>query len=399
MGSTGINAALGFLYWWLAARAFPAETIGIAAAVVSAMTLLGSLSALGLGTLLIGQLGRPSAQRAELIVTALLVVFLAGLALGSAAALGVGQLAPALQPFAHDAKAVLLFAVGVGLTAFASVADQALIGLLWGNAQLGRNVLFAGGKLVLLAALASLTADRGPLAVYVTWIAGTLLSLAALVPTVALRRKRWLPPLPRLRALRGLRGQALLHHTLNLALQTPGFILPVLVTAMLTATQGAHFYIAWMIASMVFVAPAALATVLYAVTATDQQRLARTLRFTVGLSLQVGVAANVALVVVGAPLLGLFGSAYSADSLHILRLLGLAVFAIIVKDHYVAIFRVRGAIGRVIAPVALGCALEIMLPGIGAAVGGIEGLTIGWLVGLFAQALYMAPTVWRALRY
>ncbi len=81
---------------------------------------------------------------------------------------------------------------------------------------------------------------------------------------------------------------ALIHHSLNLALQAPGIALPVIVTIILSAQSNAFFYASWMIASFSFVGPIALATVLYAVSSADQALLAQKFRLTLRLSLWIG---------------------------------------------------------------------------------------------------------------
>src|SRR5260370_17983866 len=58
-----ITSALGFVYWWLAARLFSPEAVGLVSAAISAMALLPTTSLLGFGSLLIGYLPqRPGKQ-------------------------------------------------------------------------------------------------------------------------------------------------------------------------------------------------------------------------------------------------------------------------------------------------------------------------------------------------
>src|SRR5699024_11067773 len=128
----------------------------------------------------------------------------------------------------------------------------ALIGLLRGELQLGRNTLFALVKLLVLALVGLVVAGRSGLLIYATWIAGSLVSLAFLV-ALARRRPRWRAAVrPEWALLRKLGRAALGHHALNLALQVPGLTLPVLVTIVLSATANAHFYVAWMVVSLLF---------------------------------------------------------------------------------------------------------------------------------------------------
>jgi len=66
------------------------------------------------------------------------------------------------------------------------------------------------------------------------------------------------------------------------------------------------------------------------------------IRATLKLSLVIGLLANVALLLGANLVLSLFGHVYAEQAGWSLRLLGLAVFPLIVKNHYVAICRIQG---------------------------------------------------------
>src|SRR5688572_26573364 len=148
IGTTVITAGLGFVYWWLAARQFSQEAVGFASALISAMSLLGTLGMIGMGTLLIGELPRQPEHRATLITTALVVAGGVSAALGIIFALIAPLVSVEFRPLAGGASTILLFTTGVVLTAVTLVLDQAMIGLLRGELQLWRNAIFALGKLV-----------------------------------------------------------------------------------------------------------------------------------------------------------------------------------------------------------------------------------------------------------
>src|SRR6266496_4784773 len=82
VATTGVNSVLGFAYWWLAARKFLPEAVRLASAAITAMTLLGTLSVLGLGTLLIGELPRQPGKEGSLISAALILVGGVGAGIG-----------------------------------------------------------------------------------------------------------------------------------------------------------------------------------------------------------------------------------------------------------------------------------------------------------------------------
>src|SRR3954447_1824507 len=82
MGTTVVTSVLGFAYWWVAARAFPADVVGHASAAVSALTLVGTLSMFGMGTLLISELPRLPGREWNFIATCMLVATTAATAGG-----------------------------------------------------------------------------------------------------------------------------------------------------------------------------------------------------------------------------------------------------------------------------------------------------------------------------
>ena len=58
VGTTVVTSVLGFAYWWAAARMAPIHEVGAATAVISAVTLLGTIGMFGFGTMLIAEAGR-----------------------------------------------------------------------------------------------------------------------------------------------------------------------------------------------------------------------------------------------------------------------------------------------------------------------------------------------------
>jgi O-antigen/teichoic acid export membrane protein len=60
--TTGVTSAFGFGYWIYAARVFPQDAVGYGSAAISAMTLLGTIGMFGIGTMLIGELPRRASR-------------------------------------------------------------------------------------------------------------------------------------------------------------------------------------------------------------------------------------------------------------------------------------------------------------------------------------------------
>lgn len=398
VGSTGLTSILGFVYWWLAARQFSPAAVGFASAAISAMTLLGTFGVMGLGTLLVGELPRQSDQRTPLVSTALVFVGGIGLGLGCIFALTAAFFSASLQSLGANVQNVLIFASGVSLAAVTLVLDQALIGLLQGGLQLWRNALFASIKLLALFLVGVWLSNVTGLTVYVTWIIGnavSLLMLASVAFVKGVRPGRKL--LPQFGFLRKLGFEAIKHHALNLTLQAPSLLLPLLVTVALSAAANAWFYISWNLSSVGNIIASALTLSLYAVSAAQPQMLARKLRLTLGLGLGMCILVNSVFLFGTQQVLGLFGHSYAEQAAWSLRILSIETFPFLIKTHYVAIRRIRGRVApTALITIATG-ALEVGGSALGVHLAGLIGLSLGWLAAMCIETMFMLPTVASAL--
>ncbi len=396
VSSTTVTASLGFVYWWVAARQYTPALVGLSSAMISAMTLLGTICMLGLGTLLISELPKHKNAELALINTALLVVAGVGGAIGLLFALLAPFISANFLPLRASLSSVLLFALGVSLTSVTLVFDQALVGLLRGELQLWRNSLFAVSKLAVLYMVGLWITEKTGLSIYVTWAAGNVCSLLILglgfLPQILRTGRSFLP---RWSLLRSLRASAAEHHMLNLTLQVPSLALPVLVTALLSTTANAWFYVSWMLAGLASLLPSVLATVLFAMNARQPEALAQKVRMTLSIALITCLGMTVFLWAGTGHILALFGHNYAEQATWSLRILALGSLPRIIKDHYVAISRIRARIRSAVAPMIVGSVLELLLAALGAHFAGLLGLSLGWLAALCVEALFGITTVYK----
>jgi O-antigen/teichoic acid export membrane protein len=391
--STGVASLLGVVYWVVATRLFSQRAVGYASASVSAMTLLGTIGMLGLGTLLIGELPRRR-DRVGLVAAALLTSGLGSLLLG----LGFAVVAPLVSvnfaTMIGTPARGLLFAAGVAVTAVTLVFDQATIGLMRGGLQLGRNIAFAVAKVAVLPVTAIVLHDQLGVGITLSWVAGLALSLALIAIRLRLGGEPVLPR-PDWGVLRGLGRSAMAHNWLNLAMTMPFYLLPVLVTVIVSPTANAAFYIAVMLTTFLFIVPAHLATVLFAVVAADPGVVARKLRFALRVSFLIGLP-GMAVLILGAHLaLGLFGPGYTVATVP-MWLITLGYPAAVPKSLYIAVYRASGQVPRAAVVLSACSGLEIAAAAAGGAVGGLFGLSLALLIVRYAEALVTAPPVLRA---
>jgi O-antigen/teichoic acid export membrane protein len=392
--TTGVTSVLGFAYWALAARLFSQRAVGYGSASVSAMTLLGIVGMLGLGTVLIGELPRRR-PRGGLISAALLTSGAASLVLGLMFVLAAPHISHHFQNMNSTLGQAALFVAGVMLTGASLVFDQATIGLSRGGLQLLRNLAFAAAKLAILPACAIVLHDQVGIGITLSWVAATALSLFLVALRLRFARTSVLPP-PNWRVLRGLGGTAIAHSWLNLAITVPRSLMPVLVTVIVSPSANAAFYAAWTLSGFLYLVPTHLATVLFAVASADPQKIARKLRFSLRLSVLIGVLGMAALGLGAHLALSTFGANYARAATVPLLLLLAGYLPSIPKVHYIAVCRATGRIKTAAAVLTVAATLEVAAAAAGGASGGTKGLVLALLGMFFLEGLVTTPAVVRA---
>ncbi len=394
MATSVLTSVVGFGYWWVAARFFPAEAVGSVSAALSAMTLVGTLGMFGMGTLLLAELPRMPGRQASLISTCVLVA-------GTVAGLGgIGYevvayfLNPRLREALGSPLAAIVLLVGMSLNAATLVLDEGLVGLLRGRLQLVRNAYFAVGKLALLAVLAVLPVTVTGTGVLATWVGGIVLSVALLLWS---QRDKGLPSSlrPDLSLLRGLRRNALDHNLLNLALFLPRTMLPLVVTAVLSTRATAAFYTAWMVLSFLAMIPGNMATTLFAVASGDRAALRGRMRMALAVSLGAGLPASTLVALLAHPIMVTFGQGYAAAAATALSILALTFVATVIRQLFVALSRLQGRSRRATGYAVLAGVGELGAAWYGASHGGLTGLATWLAAVILLEGVAMAPPVLR----
>jgi O-antigen/teichoic acid export membrane protein len=397
MASQVLTAGVGFLFWVVAARRFDEASVGVASAAISAMSLLGAIGTVGMGTLLIREMPLNRGSEHRMLSAALLLSSGLGAALGLAFVLLAPLLSDEFAPLVADPWVSLSVIVGSGLTAAGLNMDQALVGLLRSELQLVRNIVAAGGRLLLLLATAVAGSLAGSLAMLGSWSGALALSMLALA-LIALRRGQLRSAVPPAwRILHFHRAAALRHHMLNLSIQVPGWVMPLITLTVLSAATNARFYLAWMLVGLASFVPAALCWALYASSSRDISSLARNGRITLALSVAAAVISALMLWLLGAQILTPLGASYAEAAAGPLPVLAMTLLPVAIKSHFVTIHRVRGTLNSASLVVAGAGLVEIVGAILGAHLGDLTGLSVGLLTAMLLEAAVMLPTVYEAI--
>jgi O-antigen/teichoic acid export membrane protein len=393
LATTAVTSGLGFVYWAMAARLYSQPAVGLASSAISVMMLLGTIGMAGLGTVLIAEIPLRPLGRARLVAAGLIASAGVSTVLGAAYVLIAPRFSAPLGLLIDQPGRAGLFVLGVALTGSTLVFDQATLALQHSALQLWRNAIFAIAKIALVVEFSVAMHDGLGLGILQSWIAGTAVSMLLLGVVMRLQGIR-VGHRPQWSLLRGLGRTTLAHNWLNIAVQAPRLLIPVVVTAVVSASASGAFYAAWTIVGFLFVLPTHLSTALFAVASADRPAMARKTRLTLRLSLVAGLGGAAALAIAAPLILSLFGRSYAHEATVPLQILTLAYVPMIIKTHYVAAARVRRRIPRAAAVLVAGGLLELGAASWGGHVGALVGLSTWLVAAMVVESLALAPLVW-----
>lgn len=393
--TTGVSLALGFAYWNIAARLFSQDSVGFGSAAISAMTFLSSFGTFGLNTLLVGELPRRR-QRAGLIAAAMLAAALGSLVLAIAFVAIAPHFTTHYDDVAGSAGRAAIFCGGVSLSAASVVFDAATIGMLRGGLQLTRNIAFVVTKIVTLLGVALVLHFATGMGIFASWVAAIPVSLFVVAVRLWVGNRASILLRPDWTILRSLLRSLAAHNWLNLALQVPALLIPVLAASILAPSTNAAYYIAITITGGLFILPAHMSTVLFALGSADPSALPGRLRFALRVTVLVGLA-GAAILGFGAHfILGIFGPGYARLATVPMQIMAVACLPSIPNSFYISVSRATNRLSQAAALVTTFTVLDVIAAVAGAVKDGLVGMIVAGLVVVSVEALVTTPTVLRA---
>ena len=376
----GVQMGGGFLFWIVAARSASVPDVGLAVATVSAVMLCTQLGILGVGSAAIIALGggRPVRQVLDSSFTVVVAASLLGGA-GYLAVTGATGSAAAATGLLY----VLLFLVAAAAGTCVICLDQVSIAL---HHTEGAALRYALGSTLALGAVAALALAPGradPFELVAAWTLGSVVAVA--VGAVQLRR--WsgygFRPSLRRRPAWQLVRTGVPNQMLTLTERLSPVLVPLILAHVVSPTQAAYWYPAWMMVWAAFTAPISVGMVQFADIVRRPQDAGRIVLIGLKWSLLLGGALCLVLVVAAGPLLGLLGGRYADASTGALRVLTLGLAPFVVLQAYNAYCR---ATARTREATVLGLLLLVVVS-VGTAIVGSQGPLAVAVVWVTATAL------------
>lgn len=379
-----LSAALGLVYWAVAARLFAPPEIGLASSTISGIMLLGMVSELGIKAALTRYTAQVGASFRGFVIACYSLNVLAGVAVW--AVLSISGLITYMIPHIGENRLPLLAAIVISTLFYVQDGVLAAWRKTW--IVLIEGLLYNLVKLVLLLALARFGANDP---IVLSWFAPMPFFLAAVSLIVFNRslHQRAIDSHDResaadYRELVSVVGYDYIGGLLN---EASIRLLPLIVFNDLGGAAAAFFFQAWLIANTIRLASGSLTTSFTVVVAASPQTLARNGRRALVHLLLLVVAAVAGLILTAPFLLSILGKAYIENSVGILRLLALSSIPMAVNLWFIAYARLRGwgrsiMINYAIQGIVTVAATLLLAPHFG-----LEGVGFGCILGQLAAML------------
>ena len=373
-------AGTGFLFWIVATRIYSSEDVGLAAAMISAVGLIGLISMLGLDYSLVRFLGNAGDKARSLLNSCISIGTITAVICASVFIIGIGWWSPDLKVIQDNWLIILVFVSASVSMVLASYVQQVYVA----NRKsvyvlIQQGLLFGVGRFIPLFILAMFYKNFGIFMAY-----GIGLTFASTIGLIYFTRRIYkdyrYSPMIKFNQIRDMGNFPITNYLSGLFWTMPNSILPLIVIGVLGAVQNAYFYIAWAIGNVLLIVPASISYSLLAEGSYDNDRLTKDTTRSLKLIYSFLLPVVVIIMLFGDKLLGVFGLEYSQNSLTLLYVLCVSSLPFALNNIYFSVKRVLKqmwwVVGMSISIVFVTIALSLYLMPIY----GINGVGYAWLI-------------------
>jgi O-antigen/teichoic acid export membrane protein len=384
-------AAVGFVFWILAARFYTAEAVGLGSAAISAMTLLSAISLIGLNFGVVRFLAGSGKKAPELINTCFTIGGVVSAVAAVVFLLGVGVWSPALHFISNNGVYFISFVIFTVACITLSLSNYTFIAERHTGYVAMQGISVSLLKVILIVALArfwssfSISSSWGLSALFVAAV-----SILILQPRIR-PGYRFIPVIKK-EMVKTVFRYSFINYVSDLLWQAPSYILPIMVVNLQSAEQNAYFYIAWTFGMILRAIPTSTSLSLFAEGSYNQEQLVANVNRSIKITLVLLLPAIAIILLLGDKLLLLFGPEYSKNGTKLLWLMAIAGFPVSVNFIYISIKRVEKKLKGVLLLTAFTAVVTLVLSYVLLPKSGLPGVGIAWLVAQGTAAVVICAS-------
>jgi len=363
------GAGFGFIFWLLAAKFYQNEDVGIAAALISSISLIVLISGFGLDQSIIRFF--PDRNKNKVFSTSVIITTTVSVLLGMIFIVGSDLWLPE-QGILKSSIAVfyLLF---LAVFSFVGLTGISFIAMRKAEYNFLQNVI-AGSRFFFLFPFILFGAMGIFGAVGASFILAFIMSVVLLVRSGI----KFVFTLDRT-FLRDALNFSAGNYLAGLLITAPSLILPIMVLNVLGAEETAHYYIAYSITVLLFMIPSAVSTSLF-VEGSHGETLKKNTMKSLFIIFILLLPAIIILYLFGGFILGIIGKSY-VEGLDLMRIMALSSFFVAIVYVYFSIKKVQKDMKGLVLLSAVLFFLLIGLSYVFMPVFGIVGVGYAWIGG------------------
>jgi O-antigen/teichoic acid export membrane protein len=363
------GAGFGFIFWMLAAKIYPNEDVGIAAAMISSISLIVLISGFGLDQSIIRFF--PEKNKNNVFSTSAIITTFFSVLVGIIFIVGSKLWIPDQDFLKYSIAALYLLFLAV--YSIVSLTGTTFIALRRTEFNFLQNII-AGSRIFFLFPFIFLGAMGIFGAVCASFILAFITSIVLLVRSgikfVFILDKTFLRD-----ALNFSAG----NYLAGLLITAPALILPIMVLNVLGAEATAQYYIAYSITVLLFMIPSAVSTSLF-VEGSYGETLKKNTMKSLFIIFFLLIPAIIILYLFGGFILGSIGKSY-VEGLDLMRIMVLSSFFVAIVNIYFSIKKVQKDMKRLVVLSAVLFFLLIGLSYVFMPMFGIVGVGYAWIGG------------------
>jgi O-antigen/teichoic acid export membrane protein len=391
--STYVQAGFGFFFWLIASHLYAPSDVGLATALISALSLLSTISLLGMDNSLIRYFSTNQNTK-KFINFAFSVVTIGSLIAGIIYVLGIHIFSRKLLFVGSPPSHAILSIFIVLASSLYTISDYVFIALKQSGYVFAKSIILSIVKLILPLVFLSEKAYGLFLATGIAMLCSFLFSVIILAKN---NHYRFRPSLDKeyLKLTYKFAGS---NYVAGLLESLPASILPILIVNHFPAKNAAYFYIAFMVANLLYRIPVVVTQSFFAASAdkrtVDNAKIIHALK-TLGLFLLPAIAV---LILCGHLILILFGKSYASGGSTLLIYFSVAAIPISAGYILETILRIQHKNKKLVSS-SLVRAISILLISYGFTKMGLSGIGAGWLIGQCVAAGWLVLIMRKELHH
>ena len=284
MATNLTNLILGFVFWVIAARYYTPNDIGTISAVLSSMFLIAMISSLGFPTSLVFYLPRDEKNAGSMINSCIIASIAASIVFSSIYISGIDIWTPALGSMFGSLEYDVIFIVITIFSTISALISGAFTAGRRSSFHMTKETLFGFVKILPLPLLSGF----GAMGVFLSWGIGLILALILGFVLLSSVWKGYLPSLTLDPIIKSMAGYSAWNYLAGLFNALPRLVLPIMIVNLISPESTGFFFIAMMVAGLLYGIPQSISSSLLADTSDGGQlwdKVGKAIRFNAALVL------------------------------------------------------------------------------------------------------------------